>query len=92
MTNAPYMLNLDCDMFVNNPEVVLQAMCLLLDPKIDKEFAFVQFPQCFYNGLKDDPAGNQAIVVMQVIYYYYYYSLKKKLLKINNYLLVSILS
>ncbi|XP_022943733.1 cellulose synthase-like protein H1 isoform X1 [Cucurbita moschata] len=71
MTNAPYMLNLDCDMFVNNPEVILQAMCLLLDPKIDKidkEFAFVQFPQCFYNGLKDDPAGNQAIVVMQLAF------------------------
>ncbi|XP_038902679.1 cellulose synthase-like protein H1 [Benincasa hispida] len=67
MTNAPYILNLDCDMFVNSPDVILQAMCLLLDPMIDKEYAFVQFPQCFYNGLKDDPYGNQWIVIMQIV-------------------------
>ncbi|MQM23921.1 hypothetical protein Taro_056991, partial [Colocasia esculenta] len=30
MTNAPVMLNVDCDMFVNNPDVVLHAMCLLI--------------------------------------------------------------
>ncbi|XP_022986271.1 cellulose synthase-like protein H1 [Cucurbita maxima] len=65
MTNAPYMLNVDCDMFVNNPSVLLQGMCLFLDPIIDKEYAFVQFPQCFYNGLKDDPFGNQWIVMME---------------------------
>ncbi|CAK9315542.1 unnamed protein product [Citrullus colocynthis] len=67
MTNAPYVLNLDCDMFVNNPDVILQAMCLLLDPMIDKEYAFVQFPQSFYNGPKDDPFGNQWIVTMQIL-------------------------
>ncbi|KAJ0834669.1 putative cellulose synthase (UDP-forming) [Helianthus annuus] len=37
MTNAPLMLNVDCDMYANNP----------------------QFPQAFYDGLKDDPFGNQ---------------------------------
>lgn len=67
MTNAPYMLNVDCDMFVNNPHVLLQGMCLFLDPIVDKEYAFVQFPQCFYNGLKDDPYGNQWTVMMEVI-------------------------
>ena len=71
MTNAPYMLNLDCDMFVNNPDVLLQAMCLLLHPTIDKEYAFVQFPQTFYNGLKDDPFGNQWIVTMQVNFFFF---------------------
>ncbi|XP_022140754.1 cellulose synthase-like protein H1 [Momordica charantia] len=65
MTNAPYMLNVDCDMFVNNPHVLLQGMCLFLDPIVDKEYAFVQFPQCFYNGLKDDPYGNQWTVMME---------------------------
>ncbi|KAL0536687.1 hypothetical protein IC582_025647 [Cucumis melo] len=69
MTNAPYMLNLDCDMFVNNPDILLQAMCLFLDPTIDKEYAFIQFPQIFYNGLKDDPFGNQWIVIMQILIY-----------------------
>ncbi|KAG6604869.1 Cellulose synthase-like protein H1, partial [Cucurbita argyrosperma subsp. sororia] len=66
MTNAPYMMNLDCDMFVNNPDIILQAMCLFKDPIIRREFAFVQFPQCFYNDLQDDPFGNQWIITMQL--------------------------
>ncbi|KAL5573388.1 hypothetical protein UlMin_022985 [Ulmus minor] len=57
MTNAPYMLNVDCDRFANNPKVVLQFMCFFLDlPQEDS--AFVQFPQVFYDELKDDPFGN----------------------------------
>ncbi|KAK3184395.1 hypothetical protein Dsin_031681 [Dipteronia sinensis] len=49
MTNAPFMLNVDCDMFANNPQIVRQAMCLLLGSK-EKDCAFVQFPQLFYNN------------------------------------------
>ncbi|XP_042977126.1 cellulose synthase-like protein H1 isoform X2 [Carya illinoinensis] len=67
MTNAPYMLNVDCDMFVNNPKVVLHAMCVLLDSKSESEIAYVQFPQRFYDGLKDDPYGNQVVVVYEYI-------------------------
>ncbi|KAK2649250.1 hypothetical protein Ddye_016739 [Dipteronia dyeriana] len=52
MTNAPFMLNVDCDMFVNNPRVVNQAMCLLLGSK-EKDCAFVQFPQLFHNNPSD---------------------------------------
>lgn len=59
MTNAPFMLNLDCDMFVNNPKIVCHAMCLLLGSRNEMESGFVQFPQYFYDGLKDDPYGNQ---------------------------------
>ncbi|OMO88929.1 Cellulose synthase [Corchorus olitorius] len=62
MTNAPYMLNVDCDMFANNPQVVRQAMCQHLDSKSETEIGFVQFPQCFYDGPKDDPYGNQFVV------------------------------
>ncbi|XP_059449352.1 cellulose synthase-like protein H1 [Corylus avellana] len=65
MSNAPYMLNVDCDMFVNNPKVVLHAMCLLLGSKSEKEIAYVQFKQVFYNGLKDDPYGNQFVVFIE---------------------------
>lgn len=66
MTNAPYVLNVDCDMFLNNPKVALHAMCLLLDSKSEKEVAFAQFPQRFYDGLKDDPYGNQLVVLYEV--------------------------
>ncbi|XP_041007306.1 cellulose synthase-like protein H1 isoform X1 [Juglans microcarpa x Juglans regia] len=67
MTNAPYMLNVDCDMFVNNPKVVLHAMCVLLDSKSESEIAYVQFPQRFYDGLNDDPYGNQLVVLFEYI-------------------------
>nr|XP_043618641.1 cellulose synthase-like protein H1 [Erigeron canadensis] len=58
MTNAPLMLNVDCDMYANNPQVFLHAMCMVFDFN-DEEYAFFQFPQAFYDGLKDDPFGNQ---------------------------------
>ncbi|KAK3198761.1 hypothetical protein Dsin_022176 [Dipteronia sinensis] len=52
MTNAPFMLNVDCDMFVNDPQVVYQAMCLLLGAK-EKDCAFVQFPQLYHDSSAD---------------------------------------
>lgn len=66
MTNAPYMLNVDCDMYANNPNLVLHAMCFLLTSKDQNDVAFVQFPQIFYDGLKDDPFGNQLVVIFEV--------------------------
>ncbi|KAJ0755537.1 putative cellulose synthase (UDP-forming) [Helianthus annuus] len=32
LTNAPFMLNLDCDHYVNNSKAVREAMCFLMDP------------------------------------------------------------
>ena len=66
MTNAPFTVNVDCDMFVNNPKVVLHAMCILLDSKGEKEVAFAQCPQQLYDGLKDDPFGNQLVILFKV--------------------------
>jgi len=59
MTNAPFILNLDCDMFVNNSKAIQHAMCFFLDCESERECGFVQFPQLFYRGIKDDPFGNQ---------------------------------
>ncbi|XP_058220296.1 cellulose synthase-like protein H1 isoform X4 [Rhododendron vialii] len=70
MTNAPFVLNVDCDMYVNNPQIVLHALCLLLGVKSDKDCAFVQFPQQFYDGLKDDPYGNQYVVLYEMGWIY----------------------
>ncbi|CAK9315545.1 unnamed protein product [Citrullus colocynthis] len=67
MTNAPFILNVDCDMFVNDSNAILQGICPFIDPKNDKEVAYVQFPQRFYDGLKDDLYGNQLIVSMECI-------------------------
>ncbi|GFY97559.1 cellulose synthase-like B [Actinidia rufa] len=71
MSNAPFMLNVDCDMYINNPKIFLHAMCLLLGAKNkDTDFAYVQSPQCFYDGLKDDPFGNQLVVLFEVGWIY----------------------
>ncbi|KAI3695460.1 hypothetical protein L1987_78457 [Smallanthus sonchifolius] len=59
MTNAPLMLNVDCDMYANNPQVFLHAMCIIFGYKNDQDCGFIQVPQAFYDGLKDDPFGNQ---------------------------------
>jgi hypothetical protein len=66
MTNAPFMLNVDCDMFANNPKVILHAMCLLLGFDDEVHSGFVQAPQKFYNALEDDPFGNQLEVMLKV--------------------------
>lgn len=68
MTNAPIMLNVDCDMFANNPQVALHATCLLLGFDDEIHSGFVQAPQKFYGGLKDDPFGNQMQVITKVLY------------------------
>ncbi|KAK7342084.1 hypothetical protein VNO80_25027 [Phaseolus coccineus] len=67
MTNAPFILTVDCDMIVNNPKVLLHALCILLDSKGEKEVAFAQFPQRFYATLKDDPFGNQMAIFIKYL-------------------------
>ncbi|KAL6010692.1 hypothetical protein ACLOJK_001130 [Asimina triloba] len=68
MTNAPFTLNVDCDMFANNPEIVVHAMCFHLGVEWgQKEFAFMQFPQRFHSRFQDDPFGNEFLTVLQQI-------------------------
>ncbi|XP_004487424.1 cellulose synthase-like protein B4 isoform X2 [Cicer arietinum] len=67
MTNAPFMLNVDCDMVVNNPKIIQHAMCILMDSKSGKDVAFVQCFQQFYDGIKDDPFGNQWVAAFEYI-------------------------
>ncbi|XP_031381614.1 cellulose synthase-like protein H1 [Punica granatum] len=67
MTNAPFMLNVDCDMYAHNPHIALHALCLLLDPRSQNDTAYVQCPQKFYDGLKDDPFGNQLVVLQEIL-------------------------
>ncbi|KAL1220452.1 Cellulose synthase-like protein B3 [Cardamine amara subsp. amara] len=56
MTNAPYMLNVDCDMYANEANVVRQAMCIFLQKSMNSNYhcAFVQFPQDFYDSNADE--------------------------------------
>ncbi|KAL0414367.1 UNVERIFIED_CONTAM: Cellulose synthase-like protein E1 [Sesamum radiatum] len=49
ISNSPYVLILDCDMYCNDPSSARQAMCFHLNPELSLKLGFVQFPQRFYN-------------------------------------------
>lgn len=60
MTNAPILLTLDSDMYSNDSQTPLCALCFLLDPCIDSKLGFVQFPQMFYGINKNDTYGAES--------------------------------
>ncbi|KAK4586165.1 hypothetical protein RGQ29_023387 [Quercus rubra] len=60
ISNGPYLLVLDCDMYCNDPTSARQAMCFHLDSELSHSLAFVQYPQIFYNISKNDIYDGQA--------------------------------
>ncbi|XP_057761548.1 cellulose synthase-like protein G2 [Arachis stenosperma] len=60
ISNGPYVLVVDCDMYCNDPSSAKQAMCFFLDTETSKYTAFVQFPQMFHNLSKKDIYDNQS--------------------------------
>ncbi|QCD95450.1 cellulose synthase A [Vigna unguiculata] len=47
LSNAPFVLNLDYDHYINNSKVVREAMCFMMDPLVGKRVSYVQFSQRF---------------------------------------------
>ncbi|KAF7149872.1 hypothetical protein RHSIM_Rhsim02G0034700 [Rhododendron simsii] len=68
ISNSPYILVLDCDMYCNDPTSARQAMCFLLDPKISPSLGFVQFPQKFHNISKTDVYDSQFRYAFKVLF------------------------
>ncbi|CAH8347202.1 unnamed protein product [Eruca vesicaria subsp. sativa] len=66
ITCGRIILNLDCDMYSNNPKSAREALCILLDEKEGKEIAFVQFPQCYENLTRNDLYGSMMRVIANV--------------------------
>ena len=66
MSNAPFILTLDCDMYTNNSEALHQAMCFYMDPKTGQVFAFAQFPQSFHGLTKNDLYANTHLRLVEV--------------------------
>uniref|UniRef100_A0ACD5VJR3 Uncharacterized protein n=1 Tax=Avena sativa TaxID=4498 RepID=A0ACD5VJR3_AVESA len=60
VSNAPYVLVLDCDMYCNTRSSVLEAMCFHLHRRRRADdLAFVQFPQKFHNLSSNDIYANE---------------------------------
>ncbi|XVF62941.1 hypothetical protein PTKIN_Ptkin09bG0049200 [Pterospermum kingtungense] len=66
MSNSPYILVLDCDMYCNDPTSARQAMCCHFDPQISSSLAFVQFPQTFRNISNDDIYDSQIRFIFKI--------------------------
>ncbi|PIA45291.1 hypothetical protein AQUCO_01700672v1 [Aquilegia coerulea] len=69
ISNSPYTLVLDCDMYCNDPTSARQAMCFHLDPDISLSLAFVQFPQMFHNLSKNDIYNDLLRTAFEVQWY-----------------------
>ncbi|KAM7252992.1 hypothetical protein ACFE04_025610 [Oxalis oulophora] len=66
VTNAPYLLNLDCDHYINNSKAIREAMCFLMDPMLGKRVCYVQFPQRFDGIDKNDRYANRNTVFFDI--------------------------
>lgn len=66
LTNAPFMLNLDCDHYINNSMAIREAMCFLMDPQFGKKLCYVQFPQRFDGIDRHDRYANRNVVFFDV--------------------------
>ncbi|URE00038.1 cellulose synthase A catalytic subunit [Musa troglodytarum] len=66
LTNAPFILNLDCDHYINNSKAVREAMCFLMDPQLGKKLCYVQFPQRFDGIDRHDRYANRNVVFFDI--------------------------
>uniref|UniRef100_A0A7N1A7C8 Cellulose synthase n=1 Tax=Kalanchoe fedtschenkoi TaxID=63787 RepID=A0A7N1A7C8_KALFE len=66
LTNAPFMLNLDCDHYINNSKAAREAMCFLMDPQIGRKVCYVQFPQRFDGIDAHDRYANRNTVFFDI--------------------------
>ncbi|KAL6657836.1 hypothetical protein ACP70R_005616 [Stipagrostis hirtigluma subsp. patula] len=58
LSNSPFVINFDCDHYINNSQALRAAMCFMLDSREGDNTAFVQFPQRFENVDPTDRYGN----------------------------------
>ncbi|KAI0528795.1 hypothetical protein KFK09_001338 [Dendrobium nobile] len=66
LTNAPFILNLDCDHYINNSKAIREAMCFLMDPQLGKKLCYVQFPQRFDGIDLSDRYANRNVVFFDI--------------------------
>ncbi|KAG9455531.1 hypothetical protein H6P81_000039 [Aristolochia fimbriata] len=66
LTNAPYLLNLDCDHYINNSKAIREAMCFMMDPLLGKKVCYVQFPQRFVGIDRHDRYANRNTVFFDI--------------------------
>ncbi|KAM1005704.1 hypothetical protein ACFX13_002621 [Malus domestica] len=66
ISNAPYILNVDCDHYINNSKALREAMCFMMDPQSGKKICYVQFPQRFDGIDLHDRYSNRNVVFFDI--------------------------
>ncbi|XP_031479307.1 cellulose synthase A catalytic subunit 5 [UDP-forming]-like [Nymphaea colorata] len=66
LSNAPYLLNVDCDHYINNSKALREAMCFMMDPTSGHKVCYVQFPQRFDGIDRHDRYANRNIVFFDI--------------------------
>ncbi|KAG4390098.1 hypothetical protein GLYMA_06G225400v4 [Glycine max] len=66
LNNAPFVLNLDCNHYVNNSKVVREAMCFFMDIQLGNGIGFVQFPLRFDSLDRNDRYANKNTVLFDI--------------------------
>ncbi|KAI3750608.1 hypothetical protein L2E82_21291 [Cichorium intybus] len=66
VSNAPYLLNVDCDHYINNSKALREAMCFMMDPQSGKKICYVQFPQRFDGIDRHDRYSNRNVVFFDI--------------------------
>ncbi|XP_051126873.1 cellulose synthase A catalytic subunit 5 [UDP-forming]-like [Andrographis paniculata] len=66
LSNAPYILNVDCDHYINNSKALREAMCFMMDPTSGKKVCYVQFPQRFDGIDSHDRYSNRNVVFFDI--------------------------
>ncbi|KAJ0252443.1 Cellulose synthase A catalytic subunit 2 [Hirschfeldia incana] len=66
LSNAPYLLNVDCDHYINNSKAIREAMCFMMDPQSGKKVCYVQFPQRFDGIDRHDRYSNRNVVFFDI--------------------------
>ena len=72
ISNAPFILNVDCDMYANDADTVREILCFFMDEKTGHEVAYVQFPQNYDNLTKNDIYSNAAFSTSGVSSKYFF--------------------
>jgi cellulose synthase A len=70
-SNAPYILNVDCDHYINNSKALREAMCFMMDPISGNKICYVQFPQRFDGIDRHDRYSNRNVVFFDVCICYF---------------------
>ncbi|KZV56351.1 hypothetical protein F511_00348 [Dorcoceras hygrometricum] len=66
ISNGSIILNLDCDMYANDPDALHDALWFFLDEKQGKSICYVQHPQRYSNITKNDIYANIAYATNNV--------------------------